>query len=106
MEEILASIRRIIAEDQDVAKEPEPEAAEEESADEDAGAEDVLELPEPVAFEELGLRKRVAPLNLEVHDAVEEEVHPCNGRAHEVELLPVQLEVPVLLALPLELYGC
>jgi cell pole-organizing protein PopZ len=50
MEEILASIRRIIAEDQDVAKEPEAEAAEEESADEDAGAEDVLELPEPVAF--------------------------------------------------------
>ncbi len=50
MEEILASIRRIIAEDQDVAKEPEAEAAEEERADEHAGAEDVLELPEPVAF--------------------------------------------------------
>jgi cell pole-organizing protein PopZ len=50
MEEILASIRRIIAEDQDVAKEPEAEAAEEESADEDAGADDVLELPEPAAF--------------------------------------------------------
>ena len=50
MEEILASIRRIIAEDQDVAKEPEAEPAEEEQPEDLSAADDVLELPEPVAL--------------------------------------------------------
>lgn len=46
MEEILASIRRIIAEDQDVAKEPGDEGNEEQ-AEGEALAADVLELAEP-----------------------------------------------------------
>ncbi len=48
MEEILASIRRIIAEDQDVSKVP--EAADEDEAEDESDPDDVLELPEPVAL--------------------------------------------------------
>ena len=48
MEEILASIRRIIAEDQDVAKEPGSEP-DEEAQDDESASDDVLDLPEPVA---------------------------------------------------------
>jgi cell pole-organizing protein PopZ len=49
MEEILASIRRIIAEDQDVAKEPDSEREDEPQEDEPS-SDDVLELPEPVTL--------------------------------------------------------
>ncbi|MDB5560269.1 MAG: hypothetical protein JWQ36_3203, partial [Enterovirga sp.] len=48
MEEILASIRRIIAEDQDAPKDAEPERIDG-SDSQDGGFEDVLELPHPVA---------------------------------------------------------
>jgi cell pole-organizing protein PopZ len=48
MEEILASIRRIIAEDQDAPKDAEPERIDA-SDSQEGGFEDVLELPHPVA---------------------------------------------------------
>jgi cell pole-organizing protein PopZ len=76
MEEILASIRRIIAEDQDVANEPEDEGSEEQGDDESAAGE-VLELPEPA---------RASPL--EPDRAPETQPEPVAEAEPQPEWLP------------------
>ena len=52
-----------------------------------------------VALHKLRLGERVAPLDAEVLDAVEEAVHPGNRRGHQVPLLTVEADVAPLLAL-------
>ena len=49
-----------------------------------------VELLQAVALDELGLGERVAALDVEVLDAVQEAVHPGDGGGHQVELLPVE----------------
>ena len=60
--------------------------------------EDHVELAQAVALDEAGVGERVAADDLEVLDAVEEQVHPGDGRGDEVELLPVEPERAVLAA--------
>ena len=62
-----------------------------------------IELPEFVVLQKRGLGKRIAPHDLEVIDAVQEEVHPGNRGRDQVDVLPVEFQAPVLLALLLEL---
>ena len=62
-----------------------------------------VELQQPVALDELRLGERVAALDVEVLDAVEEAVHPGDGGGHEVPLLAVEPDVAPFLALPAQM---
>lgn len=64
--------------------------------------EDDVELLQLVVFEEGGIGQGVAPNDLEFLNAVHEHVHSRNGRGDHVDLLPIELQGAVLLALVLE----
>ena len=64
--------------------------------------EDDVELLELVVLEESGIGQGVAPHDLELLNAVHEHVHSCNRRGDHVDLLPIELQGAVLLALVLE----
>ena len=49
-----------------------------------------------------GIGQGVAPNDLELLNAVHEHVHSRNGRGDHVDLLPIELQGPVLLALVFE----
>ena len=64
--------------------------------------EDDVELRELIVLEESGIGQGVATNDLEFLNAVHEHVHSRNGRGDHVDLLPIELQGPVLLALVLE----
>ena len=64
---------------------------------------DHIELHEPVAFDKGGMGQGIAPDDAEVLDAVQEQVHPADGRGEQVALLAEQPQVAPLLVLPLQM---
>ena len=61
-----------------------------------------VEPHEPVAFEKGGMGQNIGPDDEEVLYAVQEQVHPADGRGEQVALLSEQPQVPPLLVLPLQ----